>query len=485
MGSPDENITDDRLAEKKAERNLDRVNTQTRKERRDEAVKKWRLQPIESFLQMKTEEGRIDKDLRTMERAIRRFEDFLISEVDTNTETQVLGVRDAIDKDIEKFRDDVLKPDSELSNRTIAARLGYLSQFYSKLDNNYAIAGNPATEPLADFRENHGLETDRPHIPFHRMQAFIRWLTYPFSRAFWLAGLKHGTRSSEVINYDLRCLHVDHPIFWRIIDKHDVTLDPRIRDKPDTILVYEGFNEGEEIPNEDTPGPETEGEIRDKANGNKRSEKGGSVLPLDSEFKTSLIDYLFVRPPTYGRTIHPLFAINGYAKVARRPSYDTVVARLWQRDSYVDSIQYFSEQEAMEDCPSCGKTLIEENPSNGDKKGRRFRCRHCTNRFWRSIHWDNGLDTEQKVTFHEARHYFTNGHDPGASDLHDGAIPDKIRKKRIRGDSDKDGDTEDGTYKDKNYEDYDEDIRQPYLDGIYKFNIYDDPVLAVGEGWDV
>jgi hypothetical protein len=88
------------------------------------------------------------------------------------------------------------------------------------------------------------------------------------------------------------------------------------------------------------------------------------------------------------------------------------------------------------------------------------------------------------VTFHEARHYFTNGHDPRATKLHDGAIPDKIRKKRIRGDSDNDGDTEDGTYKDKNYEDYDGDVRQPYLDGIYKFNIYDDPIPAVGEGWD-
>ncbi len=476
--------TDDRLEKKKAERNLERVNTQTREDRRQEATIEWRLQPIKKFREAKSEDGRLDKDLDMMERTIRRFDDFLLNEADADTESQVLGVRDAIDKDIEKFRDNVLKPDSDLKNSTVADRLGYLNQFYNKLDSNYAIAGNPVTEPLADFRDNHDLDADRPHIPFHRMQTFLSWLTHPFSRAFWLAGLKHGTRSSEVINYDLRCLHIDHPIFWEIIDEHGVTLDPRIRDKPDTILVYQEFNKGDEIPHEDTPGPETEGEIRDKAEGNKRKEEGGSVLPLDSEFKTALIEYLLVRPPTYGRTVHPLFAISGSTEVARRPSYVGIADRLWRRDSYKDSIQRFSEQEKMEDCLTCEETLIEENLSSGDKKGRRFRCRHCTNRFWRSIHWDSGLSTEQKVTFHEARHYFTNGHDPTASKLHEGGIPDKIRKKRIRGDSDKDGDTEDDTYKDKSYEDYDGDIRQPYLDGIYKFNIYDDPIPAVGEGWD-
>jgi predicted RNA-binding Zn-ribbon protein involved in translation (DUF1610 family) len=473
-----------RLAKKRDERDLDRVNTQVREERRQEATRKWRLQPIEKFIEAKKKDGRLDDQLNGMERIIRRFEDFLLGGIDADTELQILGVRDAIDKDIENFRDEDLLKDSDLRNSTIIHKLGYLNQFYNELDAQYAVAGNPVTEPLADFRNNHDTGADRPHIPFDRMQVFLNWLTHPFSRCFWLAGFKHGTRVSEVINYDLRCLHIDHPIFWKIIDEHDVTLDPRIRDKPDTILVYEEFNEGDEIPNEDTPGPETEGEIRNKAAGNKRKEEGGSVLPLDSEFKTALIEYLLVRPLTYGRTIHPLFAIGGSRNAARRPDYNTITHRLWSLDSYEDSIQRFSEQEAMEECPTCGETLIEENLANAEETGRRFRCRHCTNQFWRSIHWDTSLDTEQKVTFHEARHYFTNGHDPRATKLHDGAIPDKIRKKRIRGDSDNDGDTEDGTYKDKNYEDYDGDVRQPYLDGIYKFNIYDDPIPAVGEGWD-
>jgi hypothetical protein len=33
------------------------------------------------------------------------------------------------------------------------------------------------------------------------------------------------------------------------------------------------------------------------------------------------------------------------------------------------------------------------------------------------------------------------------------------------------------------YEQYDEDVREPYLDGIYKFDLYDSVIPAVGEGW--
>jgi hypothetical protein len=482
---------DRRRGKKREERNLDLVNTKTRKKRRQEATKEWRLQPIEEYLNMKNREIQ-DEYLRAIERNIRRFEDFLITDLGAKTDTEILGVRDAIEGDIRAFRDEVLKPDQSLRNSTIATKLGHLSQFYNALDSNYAIAGNPAAKPVAEFRANHDIEPDRPYVPIHRMKTFLNWLTYPFSRAFWLAGFKHGSRFSEVANIDLRCLHIDHPIFWKIIETHDVVLDPRIRDKPDTVLIYGSFNKGEEIPNEDTPGPETNGEIRNKVKGNKRQETNGSVLPLDSEFKTALLEYLLVRPPTYGRTVHPLFALGGVREVARRPVGETIRRRLWEEDSYRDSIQRFSAEEALEDCPTCGEQLIEENVANGDKTGRRFRCRRCSKKFWRSIHWapdedlpgDESLDTEQKMTYHQSRHYFTNGHDPLMTDLHDGAIPDKIRKKRIRGDSNQQGDTEDKVYKDSGYEDYDADVREPYLNGIYKFDLYDDPIPAVGEGRD-
>jgi len=477
-------MTDTHNSDDSTQRDLSRVNTKVREQRREQAEKRWREHPIEQFLKKKQEDGLVSRDINAKERIIYRFEQYLLEDIAPNTDADICGVRDAIENDVASFRDHDLKPDPNLAERTIVDRLGDLSQFYNVLNRHNAFAGNPVTLPLETFRNDVQLEADRPYIPFHRMQRFMNWLSYPFSRAIWLCGLKHGTRFSEVVNIDLRCLHLDHPVFWNLIENHDVRLDPRIRDKPDTLLIYEEFNEGDEIPNEDTPGPETEGEIRDAARGNKRKEDGGSILPVDSELKTALIEWLLVRPPTYGLIVNPLFVIGGARKKTHRPTAATVYNKLWQRDEYADSIQNFAAEERLKVCPTCGCDVIEENLASGDKTGRRFRCRNCREEHWRSIYWDKGLKTEQKMTYHQARHYFTNAHEPGKTGLHDGAISDKIRKKRIRGDSDKDGDTEDMTYSTASYERYNEDIRKPYLNGIYSFDIYDTLIPAVGEGWD-
>jgi hypothetical protein len=463
------------------DRDLSRANTKTREQRRADAEKEWRKNPVKQFASLKRD-YRLDEDVDQIITEIREFEQYLLNEVAPNSDLDIIGVRDAVRRDITSFRDEELKPSDNLRDSTIANILSDLSHFYDTLNDYNAFVGNPVDRPLKEFRDNHDIEPDRPHIPFSRMQTFLNWLTFPLSRAFWLAGLKHGTRISEVINVDLRCLHIDHPIFWEVIDNHGVQLDPRIRDLPDTMLIYAKFNEGDEIPNEDTPGPEIEGEVRDQAYGNKRFEEGGSILPIDSEFKTALIEWLATRPPTYEHRINPLFVFDGSTKV-RRPGIDAVSHRLWRKDHYGDSIQHFAAEAEIDKCPTCGGNVVEENPSSGDKTGRRFRCQNCRQTYWRSIYWDHELDTEQKVTYHVARHYFTNLHKPGKSKLHDGAIPDVIRKKRIRGDSEQDTDTEDKTYADKSYERYDTDIREPYLNGIAKFGIYDNVIPAVGEGW--
>jgi len=469
------------MSNEESSRDMTRANTAVREQRRAEAEKEWRKNPIEQFESFK-KQSRSDVDVDIMLTQIENFERFLLNGIAPKSELDIKGVRDAVRQDVKLFRDDELKSNPNLNNSTISDYLGHLSQFYSVLNDHNAFVGNPVDKPLKEFRDNHDLDASRPHIPFKRMQTFLSWLTLPFSRAFWLAGIKHGTRKSEVLNIDLRCLHIDHPIFWEIIDNHDVQIDPRIRDLPDTMLIYGKFNKGDEIPNEDTPGPETEGEIRDKAEGNKRFEEGGSILPLDSEFKTALIEWLMSRPPTYELTVNPLFVTDGVSSVERIGA--GIDNRLWKDDYYTDSIQNFAAEERIDECPTCGGSVVEENPASGEKTGLRFRCRSCRQDHWRSIYWDTGLDTEQKVTYHVARHYFTNLHEPGKTKLHDGSIPDKVRKKRIRGDSEQNGDTEDDTYKDKSYENYDTDVREPYLNGIAKFGIYDEVIPAVGEGWE-
>lgn len=461
---------------------LDRQQTRTRKNRREQADRGWRKQPIEKYRQSRsgdiTEAG-LNRKIRT----IQSFETYLLNEIapEHDGPHEIQGVRDAVADDVRKFRDDYLKSDDNLNINTIDDRLGYLRKFYETLEKKKAIAGNPVQEPLAEFRQNNSRDPERPYIPFTRMQYFLQWLDHPFSRAAWLLPLKNGIRKGEEINIDLRCLNIAHPVFNEIIEQHGVTLDPRIRNRPDTVLIYGGFNKGKEMPDEDTPGFSGDGEIRNA--GNKRKQEDGSIIPIDSELKTALIEYLLVRPPTHHLTVHPLFVFGGSHKV-RRIVRDTMRRRLWSRDIFTDSIQNFSAEESLDECPDCGGAVIEENLESGEKTGRRFECMDCRETHWRSIHWDNGLQTEQKVTQHQCRHYFSSAHSSENSGLHDGVIPDAIRKKEIRGDSNQQGDTEDQVYIEGQYKDFETDVREPYLNGIYKFGVYDTVIPAVGEGWE-
>jgi sarcosine oxidase delta subunit len=460
---------------------LDRQQTRTREHRREQADRQWRKNPVSTF--RKSQSGEItERDLIHKMGNIQQFESFLLEEIAPKYDGpyEIQGVRDAVEQDVEEFIDSRLKPDGNLLGTSIHKKLSHLREFYNTLEAKKAIAGNPVQEPFAEFRSNHDREPERPYIPFARMEYFINWLDHPFSRASWLLPLKDGIRKGEQINIDLRCCHIDHPVFWETVEQHSVTLDPRIRDKPDTILIYGGFNAGDKIPNEDTPGFNGDGEIRD--NGNKRKQDDGSIIPIDSELKTALIEWLLVRQPTHQRDIHPLFTIGGSNRV-RRVTDSTAATRLWRGDSFPDSIQNFAEEESLNDCPTCGEAVVEEILDAGEKTGRRFQCVNCQEIHWRSIYWDENLQTEEKFTHHQCRHYFSSAHSPENSGLHDRAIPDAIRKKEVRGDSNQQGDTEDKVYIEGQYKDFETDVRKPYLDGIYKFGVYDDLIPAVGEGW--
>jgi hypothetical protein len=198
--------------------------------------------------------------------------------------------------------------------------------------------------------------------------------------------------------------------------------------------------------------------------------------------KTAFIEWLLVRPNTFHLEISPLF--TNRVQSPDRVSYDVFAEHIWLRD-YPDSVQRFSKEESLTECPDCGTPVREENRAAGGRTGRQYYCSHCQKTHWRTIHWEEGLPTAQKVTYHQFRHYFSDAHRVGKSEIHDGEIPDKIRKKRIRGDKKVSGDTDERVYEHKQHEDWEVDVRQPYLENIYKFGIYDDPIPAVGEGWNV
>ncbi len=465
------------------ERDFNRINTVIREQRSEEANKKWRRNPIEEYKSEQEDEiteGHLNQELRT----IRRFNLFLCYVVNNRESHDIKDVRDAVQQDIEDFKNEVLLNNGN-SYKTISNKLSQLVKFYNRLEANNAIKGNPASEVNSKFRDNYDLESEQPHVPRQRLNKFLNWLDTPFARSFWLIGIKNGARKGEVQNIDLRCLHIDHPVFWEVIDKHDVVLDPRIADKRDSMLIYSEFNAGDEIPNKDMDGWNTEGEIR--RDGNKRKEENGSVIPIDSELKTALIEWLLFRPKTYDLNVHPLFPIgNGRA----RPVGETIADRLWRRENSTDSIKKFAAQESLEECPTCGnENLQERNPISTDKPGRRFKCYNCTATHFRSIYWKNSLQYSQRFTYHTARHLFSDAHSSttqlhGNSDKNKKEIPDSVRKYRIRGDTPDEDDIEEEVYHHKHNEDFEADIREPYLDAIWKFDVYDSVIPAVGEGWE-
>jgi len=486
---------------KRAKRDLDRTQTRTRAERRETAKKQWRISPIDEYEAEKLDHLTHTDRQRRM-RAIRRFEKYLLRQIAPKTEHDILGVRDAVETDVEGWRDEGLILDLALSLGTVEERLQYLKSFYTTLNEEDAFAGNPVRTPLSNFRDEYEDElgnAGRPYIPLTRLRTFMNWLDTPFARAMWLLAFKLGNRKGETINEDLRCLNIAHPIFDQIIAKHDVNLDPRVRDRPDTILIYGKFNKGDTIPNDRTPGWEGDGEIRES--GNKRKRTNGSVLPVDSELKTALIEWLLVRPPTIHQDLHPLFAIGSSS--VRRPTAGTVQDRLWAEDSYVDSIRRFARDESLEKCPTCNTPVTAQNFETGEETGRHYRCRNCSAVHWRSIFWgpqytaenydefDTTYSTDQKMLYHQGRHTFSSAHSVKNSELHDGVIPKAVRTEAIRGDSNNQGDTEDQVYIEDQYQNFEKDVREPYLhgaegaDGIYKFGLYDNPIPAVGEGWEL
>lgn len=486
---------------KRAKRDLERTQTRTRAERRETAKKQWRISPIDEYESEKLDHLG-DDDRKSRMRPIQDFEEYLLTQIAPETEHDILGVRDAVENDVDDWKDRSLIPRQELSLGSVEEYLQFLKSFYTVLNEEDAFAGNPVRTPLSDFRTEYEDELgdpDRPYIPLTRLKTFMNWLDTPFARALWLLAFKLASRKGESINLDLRCLNIAHPIFDQIIAKHDVNLDPRVRDRPDTILIYGHFNGGTEIPNDSTPGWEGDGEVREA--GNKRKRDTGSVLPIDSELKTALIEWLLVRSPTLDRDLHPLFAIGSSS--VRRPKTQTVEDRLWRVDSYVDSIRRFQREESLENCPTCDTPVTAQNLENVEETGRRYRCRNCSAVHWRSIFWgpqqsaenydefDTTYSTEQKMLYHQGRHTFSSAHSVKNSDLYDGVIPKAVRTEGIRGDDNDQGDTEDKVYIGDQYRDFEVDVREPYLygvegaDGIYKFGLYHDPIPAVGEGWDV
>jgi hypothetical protein len=85
--------------------------------------------------------------------------------------------------------------------------------------------------------------------------------------------------------------------------------------------------------------------------------------------------------------------------------------------------------------------------------------------------YEQGAPTADNVTVHFFRHFFTHNHKPRKGVYRD-YMPEPVRR-YVRGDVPKGNSAEDINYDHDDWNVWTEFIKKPYLDAIYKFNIYD------------
>lgn len=308
----------------------------------------------------------------------------------------------------------------DLSPRGRVDYLAYIQRFYSWLEQNNVVSENPAQVALDSEELKNDLETkdkDRPVRSMEDMTAFLRWCRSPFHRAYFLVLLKSGIRAGELQNTDLRDLHLDHPLYEYWLDKYDITLVDDVADKPDSLYIMGGFNAG----------TEKRGEVR-KA-GNKRSRDDGTVIPIDDELKTALLEYILTRPaPNHNAPCNPLFVkTNSYGE-NHRITNNSVKVRVFELLAEYD---------------------------------------------W----YEQGKGIEEKIDNHYFRHYFTYNH-RHLRGVYDDWMPDGLRG-YLRGDKDSSDDDENSNtarntvYSHSSWDDWNRTVKEPYLDSIYYFGVYD------------
>jgi len=435
MSGISDQFTDEELREADTSSSVDEVKLKSR--------------PIQSFIEDKLTRNRQEKAVRTQESRLREFEAFVYwidrAHLTMVDDGHVVEFNDFL-KNGDKYltitgrspQEDGLQ-EIDISDVTRHDILTVLVDFYNYLKKDKGVVSrNPAQQALRGMPEDEfNLKPpDRPRIEMDEMREFLAWLDTPLERAIILTLLKTGIRIGELINVDMSCVHIGdgsnntHPYYQSMLDTYDVTLRSEVRDKPDSMFIYTKFNAETEV----------EGEIREC--GNKRKDESGSVVPLDDELKTALIEYLLTRTPPLGHYNQgiaiPLFTKPSNQGNLERLTYGSVKSQFGTDSSTTDGV------------------LAEYG--------------------W----YEQGAPTEDNVFMHYFRHYFTDNlkHNHG---VYRGWMPTGVIA-YLRGDVDKsatvgsersESTARENTYSHDDWRNWALNVEAPYLNNIYKFGVYD------------
>jgi integrase len=192
-----------------------------------------------------------------------------------------------------------------------------VQSFLKELLERDVIESNPVAYVCdeTDFDHDDRNKIDRTVI---EIGEFLRAIPNLQQRGMGVTFAKTGIRIGENYNIDLPFLHLDHEIYYNILDQHDVTLVDEVADHPDTLY----------IPSEPTIGDTFRGEKR--LIGNKR--KRGTKIPVDGEMKKALLDWLAVRPET--SYPHPLW-VDARGKPTRigKANPNTKLTNYWAEET--------------------------------------------------------------------------------------------------------------------------------------------------------
>ncbi|MDB2243021.1 hypothetical protein [Halorubrum ezzemoulense] len=370
-------------------------------------VERFKSDPIDYFIEEKKDLGRSDSTLRVIKWVLKEYDSFVDDPL-TASKTDVLGYTQHIDESDE----------FDVNPRVLGDMIREISSFYRYSKDAGIVSVNPAQFAFEDLKESEIIETgppDRKRISMDEMTDFLRSIDKIKTRSMAMTYLKTAIRSGELRNLDLCCVHIDHPVYYNLLEEHGVELLEEVEDKNDSMYIYPGFSRGAKM----------HGEIR--KDGNKRKAEDGTIIPIDEELKTALLEYTLVRKPTnYGYhegNRHPFFTKNLLRKANQRV----------RSDSSRELFQY----SALKDFG------------------------------W----WDGSWDTEEKVTPHYFRHFFTTQHTHLEGD-YDGHLPTRLID-YIRGDKPDSDRVRETVYTHSSWKSWKKQVKEPYLNSIYHFGIYD------------
>lgn len=385
--------------------------------------------PIQEYIRRKRRYGKESEYIKKTRTILREFEAFLFKDFESHLcnidDTHVAEFNDHLRTGNRYYTitgsQSKVPKKIDLLDRTRHEYLRELVGFYNWLvEDEGILTQNPAKKALNDLPESEFnlSPPGRPRIEMQEMQAFVQWLSTPIHRAMILFLLKTGARVGELVNLDLCCLHIDHPIYDSLLEARKISLHSAIRSSPDTVFLEGGYQSNTEV------------RAETRSVGNKRQRPSGTLIPIDDELKTALLEYLLTRRCAHS---HPQQARPVFLN--RQVSGDN--DRLTRQSVYA--------------------LLTKNGASEGVLKQYGW--------------WSEGLATEEKVTPHYFRHYFTHNHRHNQG-VHDQYMPEGVIA-YIRGDAPNSDSVREKTYRHDDWNVWERYIKRPYLVGIYKFNLYD------------